>query len=261
MKKAGICALLMIGWLALTGSMAAMDDSQSTEVEKGRFIIYYRGQEAGYENYSFSRQAGGNQILEAESELRYPKGSGSMLFQYRVKLTMDGALNPLQYDDTFWVNGQESYLHLDFSNGVVSENAFMGGRMLNRTTKVKPQSTVLEEAVYSLYIPLLKRYLLGKGETQNLPVYIAKVAVELTAQFRFTGQSSIQAEGGEIPVRRYLVTMGDFHGVAINTNQQNQIMQMIIPKMELQIVRDLAYDARPATEKGQPAVPPPATEK
>lgn len=238
-------ALILLAFTALAaGAEADKTKADRTLVEQGRLVIYFQGQESGFEKYAFYKLDSGKCLMETESELALPRGAGNALFRYRTSETMDESYNPLLYNDTFYVNDRESYIHVTFQNGKSTDNALMGGQTLSRTSKVSPQFRVLEEAVYSLYSLLYKKYKLNKAEKQSIQVYIPKIAVEVTAKVNYNGETMLQTPLGEVKLLRYFVDLGGFQGVTMDVNEKGQLMRLNIPRQDIELVRDLAYDMK-----------------
>ena len=238
-------ALILLAFTALAaGAEADKTKADRTLVEQGRLVIYFQGQESGFEKYAFYKLDSGKCLMETESELALPRGAGNALFRYRTSETMDESYNPLLYNDTFYVNDRESYIHVTFQNGKSTDNALMGGQTLSRTSKVSPQFRVLEEAVYSLYSLLYKKYKLNKAEKQSIQVYIPKIAVEVTAKVNYNGETMQQTPLGEVKLLRYFVDLGGFQGVTMDVNEKGQLMRLNIPRQDIELVRDLAYDMK-----------------
>jgi len=239
------CALILLAFGALAaGAESDKARTDRTLVEQGRLVIYFQGQESGFEKYSFYKLDSGKYLMETESELALPRGAGNTLFRYRTSETMDDNYNPLLYNDTFYVNERESYIHVTFQDGKSSDNALMGGQTLSRTARVSPSFRVLEEAVYSLYAVLFKKYKLNKAEKQSIPVYIPKIAVEVTAKVNYNGETMLQTALGEVKLLRYFVDLGGFQGVTMDVNEKGQLMRLNIPRQDIELVRDLAYDMK-----------------
>lgn len=239
------CALILLAFVAsAAGEEADKTKTDRTLVEQGRLVIYFQGQESGFEKYSFYKLGSGKYLMETESELALPRGAGNAIFRYRTSETMDDNYNPLLYNDTFYVNERESYIHVTFQDGRATDNALMGGQTLSRTAKVSPQFRVLEEAVYSLYGVLYKKYKLNKAEKQTLPVYIPKIAAEVTAKVNYNGETMLQTALGEVKLLRYFVDLGGFQGVTMDVNEKGQLMRLNIPRQDIELVRDLAYDMK-----------------
>jgi hypothetical protein len=246
MSKSWIVGALIL--LALTALAAGADSDKArtdrTLVEQGRMVIYFQGQESGFEKYTFFKLGSGKYLMETESELALPRGAGNTLFRYRTSETMDDNYNPLLYNDTFYVNERESYIHVTFQDGKSTDNAMMGGQTLSRTAKVSPQFRVLEEAVYSLYGILYKKFKLNKAEKQSIPVYIPKIAVEVIAKVNYNGETMLQTPLGEVKLLRYFVDLGGFQGVTMDVNEKGQLMRLNIPRQDIELVRDLAYEMK-----------------
>lgn len=239
------CALILLASSALAaGAESDKARADRTLVEQGRLVIYFQGQESGFEKYSFYKLDGGKYLMETESELALPRGAGNTLFRYRTSETMDENYNPLLYNDTFYVNERESYIHVTFQGGKSSDNALMGGQTLSRTARVSPSFRLLEEAVYSLYGVLFKKYKLNKAEKQSIPVYIPKIAVEVIAKVNYNGETMLQTPLGEVKLLRYFIDLGGFQGVTMDVNEKGQLMRLNIPRQDIELVRDLAYDMK-----------------
>jgi len=223
----------------------AAEEGQRKLLEKGRLIMYFRDTEVGYEEYSFYQDGKDHYLMETLSEFTLPKGAGNMFFRYQTTERMDKQYQPLFYDENFWVNGAESYLHVKFGKDGASDNAFMGGRVLNRTAELRGPVRILEEAVFSLYYPLVLRYHQLKSDSkEEMQVYIPKIAQQLTATVEAAGNSTVSTAMGEMRLQRYFITIGSFQGVTLTTNERNQLIQIIIPRQELTLSRDFAYDLK-----------------
>lgn len=244
-------------------------------MDRGRFIIYYRGEEAGSETYGLYRLPDGMLLLESQCQLALPRGAGNYVFDYKVTELMSSDYSPVQYDDVFTVNGLENYIHVKFQNGSAEYEALIAGQSMSRTDKVHPNCCLLEEAVYSLYIPLYKRYGLtgeergtpkpGKKSAKNqdisatagkkaIPVYIPKSAAELNSSITYNGESTVPSPLGELKLKRYSVDLGGLQGSSVTVNQTGQLIKIQIPRQEIEVIRDFNYDLRPVA----PAQPPPA---
>jgi hypothetical protein len=239
--------------LVLTG--LALAQAGRTVVEEGRLIIYFRNMEAGFEKYALYRQGDGRMIMETDSQLVLPRGAGNTFFTYQTKEVMDEKLNPLEYTDNFTVNDRPSNVYVSFSGGKATDNAIMGGQALTRTAKVSANFRILEEAVFSQYGLILRKY--GNSREPNLPIrlYIPKIAQELAGKLSYSGEQKVTTPLGEMTLRRFFVDVGGFQGVSIGVNERNELMEMTITRQELRLVRDLAYDMKQAVPAA-PAAPP-----
>ena len=250
----GLLVILLAwpGWLR--------GEEPRTLVESGRLVIYYRTEECGFEKYALYQQ-GKHMVMETESKLTLPRGAGNILFEYRTAEVMDGNYTPISYQDDFSVNGRQSYIYITFNGGSATDNALMGGQTLTRTAKVSPQGRILEEAVYSLYLPLFKKFKLQDLPKQHIPVYIPKIAAELMAEISFSGSTKIDTPLGEMKLDRYFVSLGSFQGATVEVSEKGTLMKVSIPRQEIELVRDLAYDLKgPATPPpASPPTPPPAS--
>jgi hypothetical protein len=249
MSKSWIAWALVLAALGAPAAGAETDKGKSdrTIVEQGRLVIYFQGQESGFEKYTIFKLDSGKFLMETESELALPRGAGNTLFRYRTSETMDDNYNPLLYNDTFYVNERESYIHVTFQDGKSSDNAVMGGQTLSRTARVSPQFRVLEEAVYSLYSVLYKKFKLNKAEKQSIPVYIPKIAVEVIAKVNYNGETMLQTPLGEVKLLRYFIDLGGFQGATMDVSEKGQLMRLNIPRQDIELVRDLAYDMKQGT--------------
>lgn len=259
-------------------------------VEECRLIMYYRGVEVGFERYAIFQQPDGNRLLEVQSRFFLPKGSGNISFEYDVSEVATPAMAPLKFDEVFRVNGTESNIHLTVVDGQVSDQAFMGGHTLSRSKAVTPSVRIIEEAVYSLYYMLYKKFAMTvenvapldsrpspaakkgkkvkpkKGETTvnvtvppllkrtSIPVYVPKIAVELSAQVGLESESTLTTPLGEMKIRRYIVDLGTFQTTMVDVNERGQLIKIFSPKQEVELVRDFAYDmgVRVTPQPGQP---------
>ncbi|MBN2429852.1 MAG: hypothetical protein JXQ27_00180 [Acidobacteria bacterium] len=236
---------LVAGLLLTAFVCGAPEEGQKKLLEQGRMIIYFRDTEVGYEQYSFYQDGKDHFVMETLSEFTLPKGAGNMFFRYQTSERMGKQYQPIYYDENFWVNGAESYLHVKFGKDGASDNAYMGGRVLNRTAELSGPIRILEEAVFSLYYPLVLRYDQLSGENkQEMLVYIPKIAQELTATIEAAGDSTVTTALGEMRLQRYFITIGAFQGVTLTTNEKKQLIQIIIPRQELTLSRDFAFDLK-----------------
>ncbi len=159
---------------------------------------------------------------------------------------MDDKFNPIEYTDNFTVNDRPSNVYVTFSGGKAQDSALMGGQALSRTAKVSANFRILEEAVFSQYGLILRKY--GHSREPNVPIrlYIPKIAQELGGKLSFSGEQKVPTPLGEMTLRRFFIDVGGFQGVAIGVNDRNQVMEMTITRQELTLVRDLAYDMKQA---------------
>jgi len=243
-----VAGLVCAGW--------SLAEEPRTLQESGRLAIFYRGEECGWEQYALYRQ-GKHQVMETESKLTLPRGAGNILFEYRTVEVMDEGYTPISYQDDFAVNGRQSYIYTTFNNGTASDNALMGGQTLTRTAKVSPQFRILEEAVYSLYLPLYKKFKQSAAPKHNIPVYIPKFASELKAEISFSGTTVVTTPLGDMKLNRYFVSLGSFQGATGEVSEKGALMKVTIPRQEIELVRDLAWDLKgPAAPRPAPPGPP-----
>ncbi len=216
------------------------DKPVPTTSEEAYFHVFHRGKPVGYELFTLKPDAQGRLVMETESELLLPKGSGNIGFHYKTFEVMDNTLNPLHFEEQYAFANQENYLKVSFAKGSATDEGFMGGQRVNRTRPVKPQVRLIEEAVYSLYCVLFKRYVAGKTASQSLNVYVPKVAVELTATVSIESDGQSASPDGPIRMRRFSVDIGKFQGVMLDVDDQNRVQRIIIPRQEIELVRDPA---------------------
>ena len=208
--------------------------------EEAYFHVFHRGKPVGYELFTLKPDAQGRLAMETESELLLPKGAGRIGFHYKTYEIMDNTLNPVYFEEQYAFANQDNYLKVSFAKGNATDEGFMGGQRVNRTRPVKPQLRLIEEAVYSLYCVLFKRYQAGKTATQSFSVYIPKVAVELTATVSIESEGQSVSPDGPIRMRRFSVDIGKFQGVMLDVDDQNRVQRIIIPRQEIELVRDPA---------------------
>ncbi|MBP7864741.1 MAG: hypothetical protein KA419_02230 [Acidobacteria bacterium] len=249
--------------LALTGSIPAADTAGKA-IDEGYFTIYFRNKPVGYEKYTLSPETGGRLLMETESQFTLPKGAGNMGFFYRTREVMDATYNPIHFEEAYLFADQENRLKATFDKGKVTDDAILAGQQFNRSKAVKPQVRILEEAVYSLYCILYKRYAMGKAPRQVLSVYIPKVAVELNATMNLEREGVSEGPDGPVRIRRFSVDLGGFQGVMLDVDDQERVQRIIVEKQEIELVRDPAGgpkpDAAPAPPTAAPAPgPAPAT--
>ncbi len=247
MKKGLLVLMILVGILG--GIVVAAE--AGTVVDDGRMIIYFRGTEVGYEHYTLTRQDKDHLVMNTDSEFVLPRGAGDIFFRYQTQENMDGEFNPEIYQETFWINKRESDLRVTFKNGQAEDSAFMGGQTLSRTAKVHSSFRLLEEAVYSLYYPLMLKYRLKKDNNQTIWVYVPKIASELKATIKYNGDTTLKTPLGEMKLQRYFVDVGGFQGVSLAVNAKDQIIEMVIPRQEITLRRDLAYDLKQANPTGE----------
>jgi len=240
MKKNLILLLLFFSALA---TISPAEEMSKQLQEDGRMLIFFRGTEVGYEEYSFYKQSDGRFLMETKSEFILPKGSGNVSFKFITAEVMDAKFNPIHYNEIYWMNGVESYVDVSFSGGQASDAAQMGGRVLNRTAKVSSSFRLIEEAVFSHYYLLVKKYTLkGEDNQRQVPVYYPKIANEMIGKVKFVGTTRLRTPIGEIPARKYNISIGGFQGATLSVNNKGQIITLDIPKQELLLRRDFAYD-------------------
>ena len=69
-KSWSACALILLAFAALAaGAEADKAKSDRTLVEQGRLVIYFQGQESGFEKYTFYKLDNGKYLMETESDL------------------------------------------------------------------------------------------------------------------------------------------------------------------------------------------------
>ena len=239
-----VWGILLAGLAA--GQSGSAGPAGRTVLEEGRLIIYFRNTEVGFEQYVLARQPDGRMVMETESQLVLPRGAGNTFFAYQTKEIMDDKFNPIEYTDNFTVNDRPSNVYVTFSGGKANDSAIMGGQALSRTAKVSANFRILEEAVFSQYALILRKW--GHTREPNVPIrlYIPKIAQELGGKLSFSGEQKVPTPLGEMTLRRFFIDVGGFQGVAIGVNDRNQVMEMTITRQELTLVRDLAYDMKQA---------------
>jgi hypothetical protein len=237
---------VLVVCLLLTGMVFGVAAEENRKLlEQGRLLIFFRGSEVGFEEYSFFQDGKNQFVMETRSQFTLPRGAGDIQFNYQTTERMDKQYHPQIFDENFWVNGAESYLRVQFGDRSASDNAYMGGRVLNRTAELSGTVRILEEAVFSLYYPLVLRYQqLGSESRKEMPVYIPKIAQELTATVEAAGTTSVNTAMGTMQLRRYFINIGSFQGVTLTTNDKNQLIEIIIPRQELSLSRDFSFDLK-----------------
>ena len=68
----------------------------------------------------------------------------------------------------------------------------------------------------------------------------------MAAKVSFTGETKVGTPLGEIKLQRYFIDVGGFQGVTIDVNDKGQLMRLTIPRQDIELVRDLAYDMKQA---------------
>lgn len=241
--------------LILTGSVPAADTAGKA-IDEGYFTIYFRNKPVGYEKYTLGPETGGRLLMETESQFTLPKGAGNIGFFYRTREIMDATYNPIHFEEAYLFADQENRLKATFDKGKVTDDAILAGQQLNRSRTVKPQVRIIEEAVYSLYCILYKRYAMGKAPRQVLNVYIPKVAVELNATMNLEREGVSEGPDGPVRIRRFSVDLGGFQGVMLDVDDQERVQRIIVERQEIELVRDPAGGPKPDAAPAPPEVTP-----
>jgi hypothetical protein len=75
-------------------------------------------------------------------------------------------------------------------------------------------------------------------------VYIPKIAAEVPCKINFNGETVLQTPLGELKLARYFVDVGGFQGVTMDMNEKGQLMRLNIPRQDIELARDLAFDLK-----------------
>lgn len=260
-------AVLLVFLLLLTGlpnvlAQAAPDKGG----ESGVFLMYFRGELVGEEHFTIVPQPGSQILVDMECRINLPKGGNHReTFLYKTSLLCSQDYEPIKYDQSFWVNGRESFLNVRFDGKRATDVANMGGINLNRSCDLVSPLIVLEETLYTNYQIMARKYSFNRIDTSKggellMNLYIPKIAKIIPGKLHFQDAGTLDTKFGPKVVKRFFLDEGGFQGISLSIDETGKVLKIEIPRQELVVLRDLNADAQQVGASPQTAAPGPGND-
>ncbi|MFQ6069851.1 MAG: hypothetical protein ACE5LC_04915 [Candidatus Aminicenantales bacterium] len=189
-------------------------------VEQGRFSIYFREKEVGYESYTWKEDSKGY-YLEISGRITEPV----RLEITKLVIRLDKSFIPSGFYLKGRISGVSQEVSTVIQDGMVENEIKIADQKRKSKTQVRRNAFLLPTAVYSPFMVITKKFGCGLEEQKELAAYIIP---QLEVHF------TLEPLEGE-PCA--LLMMMNGIEIELETDEKGNLNSITIPSQQLRIIR------------------------
>ena len=197
------------------------EEDVSKTVETGQLSIYFMEEKVGFEEYEWQINEKGY-VLESSGRMTKP----FPLEISKLEIYLNKSFIPEKFLLRGSIRGREQYISSDISEGSVKNFIKISGQENRTEARIRRDSLLLPNAVFSPYLVVAKKYRCALQEKLDLSAYIIPQL-----------EASITLEPKEDSPCHLIMNM---HGIEIEleTNERGEILSISIPSQRIRVVKD-----------------------
>jgi hypothetical protein len=147
-------------------------------LEKGKLLIYFMGEESGYEEYKWIKELD-KFILLAKGEINKPIN----LITNQMIIEVNKEFKPLRFYFKGIVNQVNQEIETTVTQGEAKNKIKIGQQEREFIAKISQNAFFLPNGIFSPYVVVVKKAISSIKETQTLPAYIVpQIEVKITIE-------------------------------------------------------------------------------
>lgn len=232
-KSLLIFVIISIGLLGSSISLFSQTPNEpGLQMHSQKFIIYFGGKEAGFENYSISTSPGKIRLID-QAQFKVME----MEFIVNMDLILDTLLFPQGLDMDGKVSGEAYKVSTEFSEGKAINHVSKDGDTSTTEIPIHKDALILPNGLFSPYTFLVKRYDFKKGGKQEFFGYIVP-QMEMSISVEEKGKEKIAFETGSFELNRLLVSLGGTLGINLWLDEKKELIKLSIPLQGIEVYKE-----------------------
>ncbi|HTY62151.1 MAG TPA: hypothetical protein VMG30_07805 [Acidobacteriota bacterium] len=235
MKCLQLAILLVFGTL-LCGVAAVAGDSAPGY--KQSYVILIKGSVSGSENVVETVDAGGNTLSTSDHEIFVTDGLETKRMAFSTRMQMaPNSCTPISYLYKYTTGDAGDSYEVKVKNGQIKRALTRNGHTTEASALLKPNTVILDFAVYHQYDCLVRLYDSGKGGRQIFSDFVPLIGSDISVAVTSLGDGELKLEKGSIAVVNYKVEFVGIAGSTLSVDKNKRLVRLIIPSQDLEVVR------------------------
>lgn len=214
--------LLFIIFILVSSFFFLFSIQPQRSTERGTFSIIFMEEKVGYEEYIWKTDETGY-LLSVRGRMTKPIA----LEIDRLTIRLDRSFIPLRYTFKGSVSGVAQEIESSISEGEVESTILVAGQEQKSTVKIKRNSFLLPNAIFSPYLILTKKFRCTLQEKVEFSAYIIP-QLEVTVSLK-------PKEEDPCTLIMQLSTLQ----IEVETNERGSLIALHIPSQNLIVVQDI----------------------
>lgn len=200
------------------------------EEKTGKLIVYYGGEESGFEVYSISKHE--DRIILSDSSQFSVSGLSILI---NLKLVMDTTLSAINLKINGKAPGGPYQINTEFKEGKAKSH-ILGGMDTTSEVPVHKDVLIVPNGIFYPYTFLVLKYDFQKGGTQEFFAYTGPMEVSLKADDK--GKEDVNFTTATLELRKLFVNIAGMVGAYIWANEEGEIYKFTIPSQGIEVYKD-----------------------
>lgn len=203
------------------------------------YRIILKGELAGYEKVEETIEKDGNVLSNSEHEIFVTDGMETKRMAFVTSMLLaKGTFAPIRYSYRYTSGQSRDSFEVTAKGGKFLSVVTRGGRSLETTHAIAPDTILLDFNVYHQYDYLSRRYDFKRRGRQSFRNYIPLIGNEISMTLVLLGESNLDTPKGPLSVRDFKIEFGALRAGTFSIDKAGRLVRLEIREQELQVIRE-----------------------